>query len=135
MFSIVYDKSSKRHIHRCQLFYCLLFSSIPYFIRLDKHIEPQRVPQILTEIKRILKPGGMFIMTTPAPWTEGLLKLLARTNMVSREEIEDHKGSYSRKQIHVLLKQGGFHESAIKSGYFELFMNIWARAQKCDFFR
>ena len=95
-----------------------------------EHIEPQRVPQIIPEIRRILKPGGMFIMTTPAPWTEGLLKLLARMDMVSAEEISEHKCSYSRKQIHNVLRQGGFHESSIKSGYFELFMNIWARAQK-----
>lgn len=106
------------------------FFDVVTMLAVFEHFEPARVPGVVAEIKRVLKPGGMFIMTTPARWTRGLLKLLARADMVSREEIEEHKGAYTRKQVMAILEQGGFGRPSIRSGYFELFMNIWARAQK-----
>lgn len=69
-------------------------------------------------------------MTTPAKWTKGLLNCLARINMVSQVEISEHKAAYSRKQVRAVLEQGGFSRSAIRSGYFECFMNIWVQAKK-----
>ena len=95
-----------------------------------EHVEPRRVLRIIQEIERILKPGGVFIMTTPAKWTKGLLEFLARINVVSRMEIQEYRATHSRKQILTILEQGGFPRSSMTSGYFELFMNIWARAKK-----
>lgn len=106
------------------------FFDVVTMLAVFEHFEPAKVPGIVTEIQRVLKPGGVFIMTTPARWTKGLLKLLARLDMVSREEIEEHKGAYTRKQVLATLEQGGFRRPSIRSGYFELFMNIWARAKK-----
>ncbi len=106
------------------------FFDVVTMLAVFEHFEPARVPGIITEIRRVLKPGGMFIMTTPARWTRGLLKLLARANMVSREEIEEHKGAYTKRQVLAILEKGGFSRPSVRSGYFELFMNIWARAKK-----
>jgi SAM-dependent methyltransferase len=47
-----------------------------------EHIEPHRLKSLLAEIYRILKPGGL-ILTTPAPWTDGLLRIMARMKLVS----------------------------------------------------
>jgi SAM-dependent methyltransferase len=106
------------------------FFDVVTMLAVLEHIEPARILRIVQEIERILKPGGVFIMTTPAKWTKGLLKLLARTGMVSRVEINEHKAAYSRKEVRGILEQGGFSRTAMKLGYFELFMNIWARARK-----
>ncbi len=106
------------------------FFDVVTMLAVLEHIEPARVLRIVQEVERILKPGGVFIMTTPAKWTKGLLNYLARINMVSQVEISEHKAAYSRKQVRAVLEQGGFSRSAIRSGYFECFMNIWARARK-----
>lgn len=108
------------------------FFDVVTMLAVLEHIEPARVLLIVREIERILKPGGVFIMTTPAKCTKGLLKYLARMGMVSQIEINEHKTSYSRKQVRALLEEGGFSKSSVRLGYFELFMNIWARARKED---
>jgi SAM-dependent methyltransferase len=106
------------------------FFDVVTMLAVLEHIEPARVLRIVQEAERILKPGGVFIITTPAKWTKGLLRCLARMGMVSQVEINEHKASYSRKQVRAVLEEGGFSRTAIKLGYFELFMNIWAKARK-----
>jgi|GEM_PF-176016 len=106
------------------------FFDVVTMLAVLEHIEPARVLRIVQEIERILKPGGVFIVTTPAKWTRGLLKFLARMGMVSQVEISEHKAAYSRKEVRGILEQGGFSRTAMKLGYFELFMNMWARARK-----
>lgn len=95
-----------------------------------EHIEPTLLPSLTGEILRILKPGGSFIMTTPAPWTDFLLRTMARLNLVSREEIEEHKDAYSLKKTSAILESGGFKSENINAGYFLMFMNTWAIAKK-----
>lgn len=73
-----------------------------------EHIEVNALAKLLVEVLRILKPGGIFIMTTPAGWTGGLLSFLANINMVSREEIDEHKDAYSFAKIIPLLQSAGF---------------------------
>jgi SAM-dependent methyltransferase len=95
-----------------------------------EHIEPMRLVGIMKEVLRVLKPGGQYILTTPAAWTDSLLRLLARINLMSREEIDEHKDAYSHGKIIRLLKEAGFGESKIQRGYFESYMNIWVSAIK-----
>jgi ubiquinone/menaquinone biosynthesis C-methylase UbiE len=95
-----------------------------------EHLEPSRLEHILKEINRILKPGGMYVMTTPAVWTDIVLRSMARLRLVSPEEIEEHKGAYSRSSISATLQKAGFSNKNIKSGYFEMFMNTWSTVIK-----
>jgi ubiquinone/menaquinone biosynthesis C-methylase UbiE len=95
-----------------------------------EHLEPSRLEHILKEINRILKPGGMYVMTTPAVWTDIVLRSMARLRLVSHEEIEEHKGAYSRSSISATLQKAGFSNKNIKSGYFEMFMNTWSTVIK-----
>lgn len=95
-----------------------------------EHLDPSRLERILKDINRILKPGGMYVMTTPAVWTDRLLRFMARLRLVSPEEIEEHKDAYSRSRISVIFQKAGFSKQNIKSGYFEMFMNTWATAIK-----
>ena len=95
-----------------------------------EHIEPEVLPGILEEIHRVLKRGGMFILTTPAYWTDGILRVMAKLNLVSPVEIEEHKDAYSTRKIYHLLTASPFSGDKIKHGYFEALMNIWVTAEK-----
>jgi len=95
-----------------------------------EHIEPVYLVRTLEEVYRVTKPGGSYILTTPAAWTERLLKILASLRLVSREEIGEHKDTYSHKKIVGLLKQAGFRGRDIHYGYFEAFMNLWVKVHK-----
>jgi SAM-dependent methyltransferase len=93
-----------------------------------EHIELERLDGIIGEVCRILKSGGLLIITTPASWTDGLLRFMARIHLVSPVEIEEHKATYTPQNIISILEHAGFAEDRIRTGYFELFMNIWAVA-------
>ncbi len=95
-----------------------------------EHIEPSLLPGILADIRRVLKKGGVYVMTTPAAWTENLLKVMARLNLVSSNEIDEHKGAYDHETIAGLLGRAPFPPEKIRLGYFEMFMNNWAVAEK-----
>jgi demethylmenaquinone methyltransferase/2-methoxy-6-polyprenyl-1,4-benzoquinol methylase len=95
-----------------------------------EHIKAASLVQIHREIHRILKPGGVYIMTTPAFWTDRLLKFLAKIRLISDIEIKDHKGSYKHSDILSILQKADFQKEKIKFGHFEMFMNTWATAVK-----
>jgi SAM-dependent methyltransferase len=95
-----------------------------------EHIEPEKLAVVLAEIRRVLKPGGLYILTTPARWTEKLLRILAMLRLVSAAEIDDHKDTYDHAKIASLLVNAQFKEARIACGYFELFMNLWMSAVK-----
>jgi SAM-dependent methyltransferase len=95
-----------------------------------EHITPHRLVAVVREIRRVLKPGGAYVLTTPAGWTDGLLRFLAALGMVSKVEIDDHKDRYTPSKVRRILRDGGFADNKVTTGYFELGVNIWARALK-----
>jgi len=95
-----------------------------------EHIDPNALFIVLNEINRILKTGGDFILTIPAPWTDHFLQFMSLFYLVSPIEIAEHKDTYSQKKISKILRKSGFFEEKIQVGYFEIFFNIWVRATK-----
>ena len=95
-----------------------------------EHIDPGVLLERIKEIYRILKSGGSFIITTPASWTASILNVMAKLKLISPVEIREHKVLYSRSRISDVLIKSGFYHEKIATGYFELFMNIWLRAEK-----
>ncbi|MBU6415180.1 methyltransferase domain-containing protein, partial [Patescibacteria group bacterium] len=106
------------------------FFDVITMLAVFEHIEPEKIAAVLAEIKRMLKPGGVFIMTTPCPWSDKLLRYMARLGLVSAVEIAEHKGAYGQGDIASYLKQGGFDSVKMQFGYFEFFLNNWAIAKK-----
>ncbi len=106
------------------------FFDVVTMLAVFEHIEPAKLVSVHKEIYRILKKGGLYVITTPAFWTDGLLRFLAGIRLISDVEIRDHKGSYSHSKIKAVFQQAGFQKDNIKCGYFELFMNNWATAVK-----
>jgi hypothetical protein len=69
-------------------------------------------------------------MTTPAYWTDSFLRFLAKLNVVSEEEIDEHKDLYTQKKLMEILRSSGFEENKVKSGSFEMFMNLYVVGKK-----
>ena len=95
-----------------------------------EHLDHDVLRHTLSEIRRILRPGGVYVLTTPAAWTDRLLRLLARLGLVSAEEIEEHKDAYTHARIADLLENAGFDRAAMRFGTFELGMNLWAMVRR-----
>ena len=96
-----------------------------------EHIEPEGLTCILNEIYRVLKTGGKYIMTTPAFWTDTLLRTMAKLKLVSESEILEHKDSYSLSNIRDIIQKTAFSEKEdISFVYFMLFMKQWAVVTK-----
>lgn len=95
-----------------------------------EHLDPDRLVGLLDDVHRVLRDGGIFVMTTPAGWTAPLLSLLGRAGVVSREEVDEHRGAYSHEAIRSVIASSRFDIAAARLGHFEAFMNNWATATK-----
>lgn len=109
-------------------FACGSFDTITMLAVLE-HIPSNRATALLSDIEKLLKPGGALVITTPAAWTQSLLRVLAAMKVVSAEEIEDHKVAYTRQELRDILIRT-FPGSEISVGYFEGFVNLWGMARK-----
>lgn len=95
-----------------------------------EHINPENLLPVLKEIRRVLKKGGAFIITTPSPWSASLLSILSKVKIISEVEIDDHKKLYGAKELNDFLLKAGFHKNKIKNGYFEFYLNMWVNVRK-----
>jgi 2-polyprenyl-3-methyl-5-hydroxy-6-metoxy-1,4-benzoquinol methylase len=105
------------------------FSAVTLLAVLE-HLAPERVRAVLGECHRLLVPGGVVVLTFPAAWTAGLLRAMAGVGLLSRTEIDDHKGSLSRHEVGRVLVEAGFPAECVETGVFELGANTWVRARR-----
>jgi len=105
------------------------FSAIT-LLAVIEHVESAVAVRVLGEAYRALVPGGRLVITTPAAWTDGLLRLLARFRVVSPEEIHEHAFAYTLPTLGGCLGQAGFEPRKFHCGHFELGMNLWAAGEK-----
>jgi 2-polyprenyl-3-methyl-5-hydroxy-6-metoxy-1,4-benzoquinol methylase len=92
------------------------FFDVVSMLAVFEHIEPENLVGIHKEIHRILKPGGMYVMTTPAIWTDGLLKFLAKLHLISNISISEHKNSYNHSMISSILQEAHFEKNRLQFG-------------------
>ncbi len=76
---------------------------------------------LLSEIKRVLRPHGKLVLTTPSPRAKYLLEILAKLHLINRKEILDHKNYYHPRDLHNILKQTGLRDVELHK--FELGLN------------
>jgi SAM-dependent methyltransferase len=95
-----------------------------------EHIEKQVMKRLLEEIRRVLKPEGIVVITTPAPWTDRLLKILGWLRLVSSEEVKEHVHIAGYKTMIELFQSAGFERSCIRHGTFMICMNTWTVGEK-----
>lgn len=95
-----------------------------------EHLEPEVLVELVREIRRVLKVNGVFILTTPTPWGDVILKTLSKWRLINNVLFEEHKAVYDTERIASIITKGDFLKEDIRFGYFELFMNIWSSATK-----
>src|SRR3989344_7068548 len=93
------------------------FFEVVTMLAVFEHIDESRITFVLSEVRRILKRGGIFIITSPAPWSNKLLHVMANLKLVSREEIHEHKHNLDKKIIVGKLIKAGFERNKIVSGF------------------
>ena len=104
------------------------FFSVVTMLAVIEHMDPDDVNAILKDIHRLLRPGGQVVLTTPASWSDKLLRVMAKMHLISPEEINEHKDTFSRPKIRALLEMAGIDR--VETGYFEMGLNLWAKATK-----
>lgn len=105
------------------------FSAIT-LLAVIEHLDPSNLVQLFIECHRVLKPDGLLILTTPAAWSDHLLRFMAKLSLVSKEEIDEHVFAYTLPLIGWYFGKAGFHMEKVKFGYFEFMLNMWAVAGK-----
>ncbi|MFH0864226.1 MAG: class I SAM-dependent methyltransferase [Candidatus Gottesmanbacteria bacterium] len=95
-----------------------------------EHVNPDRLPILLQEIKRVLKKNGQLIITTPPSWVKRLLFVLSIINFVSKVEIKDHKNSFTEKSLVGIVEKANFPSEKIRCGLFLYHLNRWLTARK-----
>jgi SAM-dependent methyltransferase len=104
--------------------------SVVTLLAVIEHLELVVACEVLRETHRVLAPGGRVIVTTPAAWADRLLLFMAKLRIVSPEEIHEHTFAYRPATLGCALGQAGFHPERLRCGSFELWMNLWAMAEK-----
>lgn len=95
-----------------------------------EHLPEASLQDLTHEIGRVLRPGGSFVLTTPAGGTGVLLGFLAKIRFVSPVEIGEHEQLYTKKRLQSLLQNSDFDAGSVRVGSFEWGMNSWAMASK-----
>ncbi|MCC6681111.1 MAG: class I SAM-dependent methyltransferase [Phycisphaeraceae bacterium] len=95
-----------------------------------EHIREDRLAPLLDEVARVLRPGGLFVMTTPARWAGPVLRVMKITGLVSRQEIDEHVREYTPAAIRQVLARSRMSHWPTQLGFFECFLNIHVRVQR-----
>lgn len=95
-----------------------------------EHIENEALLILMKEVYRILKKDGRLLITTPAGWTGGILRLMSKIKLVSSEEIKEHKNLFDKKRLYNFLQTVGFENNKIKVKSWQAGLNLCAIAKK-----
>jgi ubiquinone/menaquinone biosynthesis C-methylase UbiE len=79
----------------------------------------------LREALRILKRGGVLILTTPDPKGEKILNFLSKLSLIDKKEIADHKKYFAPEEMCDALIKAGFSKvdhTSFECGFNNLFL-------------
>lgn len=82
----------------------------------------------VAEAFRILKPGGVFLVTVPSERIERVLPVLAMMHMVRQEMVDQHENYFTHSSLEKIMKAAGFSQVSVES--WELGCNTFAKAVK-----
>ena len=86
---------------------------VVFMLALLEHLEDPDI--MLAECKRIIKPGGYLVLTTPTRLGKIFLEIMAfRLHIINKDEILEHKHYYTKKEIFELFVRNGFMQYRYK---------------------
>jgi len=89
-----------------------------------------RPAALLAEARRVLRPGGRLVVTTPAREAKPVLELLSlRLRVIDAAEILDHKRYYTPATLRQAIVDAGFPPAGVRVRRFELGLNLAAVAE------
>lgn len=95
--------------------------NVIFMLAVIEHIEVSKVPKLIREMRRILKPGGRIVLTTPTRRGKLILEFLAfKLSVISKEEVGDHKKYYDKKDIDTFCKNYGLTLKTYRTFWFGL---------------
>lgn len=98
-------------------------------LALIEHVNDPK--KFLSESLRVLKKGGVLLLTTPSRTSKPILEFLAfKVGAISKREIEDHKKYYTKSSLYKELTKAGFEKDKIIITSFELGLNLFAKTTK-----
>lgn len=106
------------------------YFSVLTMLAVVEHLDPASLVVLFGEAHRVLQPGGLLFVTTPAGWSDGLLRVMARVGLVSAEEINEHKFAYTLPLLGWYFGKANFDMNRMRFGYFECGLNMWATAER-----
>ena len=89
-----------------------------------EHINVDDVYKIFKKFKTCLSKNGKIFLTTPTPASKPVLEFLAKVGVLGKENIEEHKHYWSKKDIFNLAKETGFEVEKYKK--FQIGFNQYA---------
>ena len=91
-----------------------------------EHLEHPDI--IIKECFRILEENGTLLLTTPSIRGQRILEIMAfKLNLISKEELNDHKNIFSIDELRKLIEANGFETLDAKTFLFGLNNFIHAR--------
>ncbi|MWV62325.1 methyltransferase domain-containing protein [Helicobacter saguini] len=86
--------------------------------------------EMLAEIARVLKPGGILLLTVPSHAAKPVLEFLSyKLKIVSEDEIRDHKRYYAHRDLREIINATKGLK-LLTHRYFQLGMNNFCKARK-----
>jgi hypothetical protein len=74
-----------------------------------EHIEPELLPQVLTDLACVTTEEALIVGTVPTPPGRPVLEFLSyRLGLIDRSQIEDHKIYYDRRTLAENVARGGW---------------------------
>lgn len=81
-----------------------------FMLAVLEHLEDAEA--MVRECHRILKKGGILVLTTPTPVAKPILEFLSfKLHLISRASIEEHKHYYSRPEMMEIFRKCGFSKA------------------------
>lgn len=78
------------------------------FCEIIEHLNPQKITEIISRLKEVLRPGGIIILTTPNKYCFGnLLRLQTQSSEKTNRLGHGHWREYSQKEIELYFKNCG----------------------------
>ncbi|MFH0803748.1 MAG: class I SAM-dependent methyltransferase [Candidatus Tagabacteria bacterium] len=86
---------------------------------------------VINECFRILKPGGIILLTTPSPAAKKILEFFGfKFNLISAELLKTHKRYFNEEELLKIFTTAGFRKEKIFIEKFEFGYNSFIQAIK-----